>query len=600
MSVIFKPEKHEYISLDPNENIQWTSVTSFVGKYKMPFDKVGVATKVSKSKKSKWYGMTVDEILEAWKHQADNAIDRGNWYHNQREADLLMLDSISREGKELPVVNPIQDDDGKVAPFQKLQDGVYPEHFVYLKSVGLCGQSDLVTVLDGKINILDYKGLALDTEIPTPSGFILMKDVKKGDVIFDGDGKPTTIKNVSSIHYNPCYKITFDNHDSIVCDHEHKWVISKRKTLSKYSEKEMTTDELYNSFLNKEPLKIKCVTIETEKKDLPIDPYVLGVWLGDGSKATGIVTNMNEKIWREIENRGYSLGDDVSKGGCGKAQLKTIYGLRSELKELNLLNNKHIPDIYLRASFNQRLDLLRGFMDTDGYFNRKRNRCVARTTSLWQANAIKEIVSSLGWKATVIKTTASGFNKKNIPCYDTTFKAVDHNPFLNKNEDYLEVCTKPTSYAKFRTIKNIEVVDTVPTKCIEVESSTHCYLATRYYIKTHNTNKEIKTESYVNWEGKSQKMLGPVSHLDDCNYNHYALQLSTYMYIMLKHNPKFKPGKLILHHVLFFEEGLDHLGAPIIARDINGEPIIKKIVPYEVPYLKEEVVNLIKDKQNAN
>ena len=271
MSVIFKPEKHEYISLDPNENIQWTSVTSFVGKYKIPFDKVAIATKVSKSKKSKWYGMSVDEILEAWKHQADNAIDRGNWYHNQREADLLIIDTISRQGVELPVINPLQDDDGKVAPPQKLQDGVYPEHFVYLKSVGLCGQSDLVTVMDGKINILDYK-----------------------------------------------------------------------------------------------------------------------------------------------------------------------------------------------------------------------------------------------------------------------------------------------------------------------------------------TNKEIKKESYVNWEGKSQKMLGPLVHLDDCNYNHYALQLSTYMYIMLKHNPKLKPGKLILHHVLFFEEGLDELGAPIIARDINGEPIVKKIVPYEVPYMKDEVISLIKDKQNAN
>lgn len=271
MSVIFKSEKHEYTSLDPNENIQWTSVTSFIGKYKLPFDKLAIATKVAKSKKSKWYGMTVDEILDAWKHQTDNAIDRGNWYHNQREADLLMLDSISRQGVELPIVNPIQDNDGKVAPIQKLEDGVYPEHFVYLKSVGLCGQSDLVTVLDGKVNILDYK-----------------------------------------------------------------------------------------------------------------------------------------------------------------------------------------------------------------------------------------------------------------------------------------------------------------------------------------TNKEIKKESYVNWEGKSQKMLGPLAHLDDCNYNHYALQLSTYMYIMLKHNPKLKPGKLILHHVLFFEEGLDQLGAPIIARDVNGEPIVKKIVPYEVPYMKDEVISLIKEKQNAD
>jgi len=271
MAVIFKADKHEYVSQDPLENIKWTSVTSFVGQFKQPFDKVAVASKVSKSKKSKWYGKTVDEILEAWKYKSDVAIDRGNWYHNQREADLLSLDSISREGFELPVITPIVDDIGKIAPSQKLMDGVYPEHFVYLKSAGLCGQSDLVTVMDGRINILDYK-----------------------------------------------------------------------------------------------------------------------------------------------------------------------------------------------------------------------------------------------------------------------------------------------------------------------------------------TNKEIKTESYVNWEGISQKMLNPISHLDDCNFYHYALQLSVYMYIMLKHNPKLKPGTLTLHHVLFYEDGQDELGCPILKKDENGEPMVKKIVPYTVPYLKDEVITLIKHKQDAN
>ena len=72
--------------------------------------------------------------------------------------------------------------------------------------------------------------------------------------------------------------------------------------------------------------------------------------------------------------------------------------------------------------------------------------------------------------------------------------------------------------------------------------------------KEGQRNKEIKTESFRNWEGISQKMLAPVSHLDDCNYNHYNLQLSIYMYIILKHNPTFKPGKLILHHIQFEEE----------------------------------------------
>lgn len=109
----------------------------------------------------------------------------------------------------------------------------------------------------------------------------------------------------------------------------------------------------------------------------------------------------------------------------------------------------------------------------------------------------------------------------------------------------------------------------------------------------YKTNKEIKKTSFVNWEGISQKMLGPCAHLDDCNFNHYALQLTTYLYIMLKHNPNYKPGKLILHHVIFERDGEDKFGDPILKLDINNKPIVKTVVPYEVPYLKQEVISMI-------
>ena len=66
MAIVFKPEKHEYVSLDPESDIKWLSVTSFIGNFKQPFDADSVASKVSKSKKSKWFGMTPDEIKEAW------------------------------------------------------------------------------------------------------------------------------------------------------------------------------------------------------------------------------------------------------------------------------------------------------------------------------------------------------------------------------------------------------------------------------------------------------------------------------------------------------------------------------------------------------
>jgi hypothetical protein len=115
----------------------------------------------------------------------------------------------------------------------------------------------------------------------------------------------------------------------------------------------------------------------------------------------------------------------------------------------------------------------------------------------------------------------------------------------------------------------------------------------RVNIIDYKTNKEIKTESFKNWEGMSEKMLDPVQHLDDCNFNHYALQLSVYMYIILKHNPKLQAGKIFIHHITFEVDGEDKYGYPISKLDANGEPIVKEVIQMPVPYLYDEVISII-------
>jgi len=161
MTVIFKEEGHIYESLDDNlekDKINWTSVTGFVGKFKPKFNAKAQAKKSGKNKRSKWYGMTQKEILDAWDSETHRAITLGNWYHNQREENLCEFNTIERDGVDLPIIRPTVDQAGiKIAPEQKLEDGVYPELLVYLKSLGICGQADLVTIANDKINILDYK-----------------------------------------------------------------------------------------------------------------------------------------------------------------------------------------------------------------------------------------------------------------------------------------------------------------------------------------------------------------------------------------------------------------------------------------------------------
>jgi len=161
MPVVFKSDGHIYETLDENlekDQIKWTSVTSFVGMFKPKFDADKQAKKSSKNKRSKWYKIPPKEILSIWNKESERAISLGNWYHDEREKRLLEFSTIARDGVELPIIEPITDTNGiKIAPEQKLKDGVYPEHFVYLKSAGLCGQADLVSIVNGKINILDYK-----------------------------------------------------------------------------------------------------------------------------------------------------------------------------------------------------------------------------------------------------------------------------------------------------------------------------------------------------------------------------------------------------------------------------------------------------------
>lgn len=154
--IYFEPDNHKYISTD--KDINWISATNLISYFKQPFDSESVALKCSRSKKSKWYGKTKDEILQAWKEESDRSCSLGTWYHAQREQDVLECESIERWGKQLLTVAPIIDTEGrKIAPEQKLFEGIYPEHFMYLESSGICGQSDRVEVYDNFVTIVDFK-----------------------------------------------------------------------------------------------------------------------------------------------------------------------------------------------------------------------------------------------------------------------------------------------------------------------------------------------------------------------------------------------------------------------------------------------------------
>ena len=305
---------------------------------------------------------------------------------------------------------------------------------------------------------------------------------------------------------------------------------------------------------------------------MPIDPYVLGVWLGDGSKSCGIITQQTgSPVWLELETRGYTLGPNLNHDPeRSNVEMRTVYGLYPQLKYLNLIDNKHIPEMYQLASYEQRLDLLRGLMDTDGSFNKIRHRYIMNTSQKWQVEDLNKLLSTLGIKSTIFEVV-NKYNGKQFPGWNLCFTTSEFNPFLTRNQDIKDIVKKDNN--SFRNIVSVEKVDTVPTQCIAVDSPSHTYLAGYSCIVTHNTNKKIDLKSGFDTNTKaSAKMKYPLNNLMDCNFYHYSLQLSTYAWMLQKLHPEFVIKDLILNHY-------DH----------NGKNTL-----YHCDYLKDDVEKMLK------
>lgn len=157
MSVKFHAADHKYESIDIFEGIEWLSVSRLVAKFHEEFLPRPAAEKASRNRKSKWYGMDVQEIMDRWDSEGTRSTTLGTWYHDKQETKILSNSTYHYQGHELPVFHPQIVDGVKIAPNQKLAEGIYPEHFVYLKSIGVCGQSDKVKIINNHIKIHDYK-----------------------------------------------------------------------------------------------------------------------------------------------------------------------------------------------------------------------------------------------------------------------------------------------------------------------------------------------------------------------------------------------------------------------------------------------------------
>lgn len=340
------------------------------------------------------------------------------------------------------------------------------------------GTIDLITELpDRTIEVIDWKGLPTHTPIPTLTGWKTMGDLEVGDIVFDKDGNQTKVIAKSKKSFKKCYQIEFDDKTKAVCDFEHLWILDNGKVVK------ITDLKIGDRIDITKP-------IHTPYTELPIDPYVLGMWLGDGRNRSGEITSCDKFIFEEIERRGYKLG--VNQEKRYDQESRTVLGLTTLLKPLNLLYNKHIPDIYLRSSYSQRLDLLRGLMDSDGNANRTRKQAIFTTCNKTLSDDVKELLLSLGQRVNQSTINRSTNFKDEVTVYPLAFRPIDINPFLlPRKRDKIDVNWTCGRSSKRRVTEIKLLSTTLETQCISVDSPSKTYLCTRNFIPTHNTGKRI-------------------------------------------------------------------------------------------------------------
>jgi hypothetical protein len=355
----------------------------------------------------------------------------------------------------------------------------------FADNVWFRGIVDLLIIDGDEATIVDYKGLALDTKLPTPAGWTTMRDVAVGDTLFDMDGNQCNVTGKSEVKNIACYRITFDDGSTVVCDHEHLWRLSDG-TVKRVTDITWKTTKTQRWQV---PSVDVTKPIQCPHRELPVDPYVMGLWISDGTRNTGNVSKPDEFIWEEIQRRGYPV--NMQSGQAGKCPTRTVKGLRTQLRKAGYIAQKQIPDLFLRASYAQRMDLLRGLMDGDGSANSVRRQCVYMTTDRILAHQVAELLRSLSQRPSVATTSQTGFGVTTT-AYPVSFRPVGIVPFLlPRKANAVDPAWGP-GRSHQRRIDAIEEIESVPTQCISVDSPSRTFLCTEHMIPTHNTGKSAR------------------------------------------------------------------------------------------------------------
>lgn len=374
------------------------------------------------------------------------------------------------------------------------------------------------------------KAMPKDTLIPTPDGEKLLGEIKVGDFVFDRKGHPTKVLGVYDRGVRRCFELTFSDGRKTRCCDEHIWpCYTSKKNLKNLTLQEMMEKGIRISAKSGARFRMPingCV--EFSEKELPVHPYILGVFLGDGCcKERYLTLSSNdlpvvEKVAKILNATAEKLSENnyswrFMKGGKAITTKEVFGDIASWVMRGS--NEKAIPAYYLHGSSDQRIALLQGLFDTDGSVSSKSNGLASFSTTSSELYAgVSYLLRSLGLSAsTSSKAVCRGRVKQNGTC------STDYVVRTHLKPDQFDVCfslprqieklkavfgafkrpSKCTERVALTDVREIEPCDQV---CILVDNPEHLFLANDFLV-THNTHRAIEDWFVPSFNGGKNLMV---------------------------------------------------------------------------------------------
>lgn len=377
---------------------------------------------------------------------------------------------------------------------------------------GLSVETDLIAYRQGGFNTT---ALPLDAPVLTTTGWKDMGDIEVGDRVIDPRGEDSKVVQVLPSTVKDVYRITMSDGSQAEACFGHLWEVQVRDTNNRKRVEVMSTLDV-KSQVERKGYQVLLPKMEPFTYDLapelPLDPYLLGVLLAEGTFADSVtLASVDAEVidWvratlpdghRLEQRKDGTCKHAVTVGNTGGAQSsRNTHGRNLVLAALRGLGlsghrswEKFIPEAYLRASVTERLSLLRGIMDGDGSCTSNGS---TRFTSTSKAltEGVRELVVSLGGRARITTETERTYKRDGVvvPCRDTWsihgFGGLEMNPFALPRKA-VRYRSSSKSSSEMRRIISVELVGPMEVQCIEVSAESHLFIS-HDFVPSHNTQK---------------------------------------------------------------------------------------------------------------